>query len=274
VDAGKNIAVHASAEGADRYEWTLQGKGQIGASEGPVVLYTAPAEGDAIAILTVTAYNAQGASPQTSLTINVLPKPVPAAISLDKLAMPLGQMSCKKGERNANSIQVNGALDNCHTGSDCMRFTYSAGKGCGRFYWFPICIASATSPTLQPIPEWPYNFAPVIPYPLNAVPGNECSIDVLKAGNLREVSRLTFWARGERGEEVIEFGVGGPNVQPIPGRSSGLVTLQPAWEFHEIDMGGVDLTSAIAVFRWCVIDIYNRQSTVFYLDDVQFEGTK
>jgi len=68
--AGEGIAIRANAKGASRYEWTLAGVGEISGPEGAAVVYTAPNEGG-VAVLTVTAYNAQGASPATSLTINV-----------------------------------------------------------------------------------------------------------------------------------------------------------------------------------------------------------
>jgi len=71
VRAGEAVVFRASVEGASRYEWTLGGVGEISGNGGPAILYTAPEEGG-VALLTVTAYNAQGASPATSLTIKIL----------------------------------------------------------------------------------------------------------------------------------------------------------------------------------------------------------
>jgi len=68
--AGGTMAVHASAKGATKYEWALTGVGGI-SGEGPAILYTAPKE-PGMAILSVTAHNSGGASPPTSLTIDVL----------------------------------------------------------------------------------------------------------------------------------------------------------------------------------------------------------
>lgn len=78
VKAGETIAIHASAKGADRYEWTLGGVGQI-SGEGPAILYTAPDE-EGMALLSVTAHSSRGASPPTSLTINVQSPPVSGPI--------------------------------------------------------------------------------------------------------------------------------------------------------------------------------------------------
>jgi hypothetical protein len=255
VEAGKTISVRASAEGADKYEWTLMGKGEISASTGPAVLYTAPKEGDVVAILTVTAYNAQGASPQTSLTINVPPIAAAVVIRLDALAIPAGWMS--GGSNPASFIKLEASPSNCHTGADCTRFTYSTGGGWGGIYWWPLtCGESGTAPA------W------------DKVRGGTCGVNVLTAGNLSSVKRLTFWARGERGGEAIEFKIGGVDINPMPGRSTGKITLERDWKSYEIDLENMDLTNAVGLFLWIASDADNPNGAVFYLDDAQFEGVK
>jgi hypothetical protein len=97
---------------------------------------------------------------------------------------------------------------------------------------------------------------------------------VLEAGNLSAVNRLTFWARGDRGGEVIEFRIGTEEVLPIPGRSLGGVTLTSTWDQYGIDLEGIDLTNAIGLFCWIAKDSDNRQGAVFHLDDIQFEGVR
>ena len=85
VPAGKTISVRARAPGADGYRWKLQGVGSISETTGDTILYTAPGPDqvdpeDAMALLTVIAYNKEGESPQTSLVINVsLPLVCPPA---------------------------------------------------------------------------------------------------------------------------------------------------------------------------------------------------
>jgi len=71
VKAGEGIAIRANAKGASRYEWTLAGVGEISGPEGAAVVYTAPDE-PGMAVLSVTAHNSRGASPPTSLMIDVL----------------------------------------------------------------------------------------------------------------------------------------------------------------------------------------------------------
>jgi len=92
VSAGRMIAVSASATGADGYRWELQGDGEISATEGDAILYTAPEQveaGGAMALLIVTAYNDGGESPQASLVINVIPPP-PAI----EITSPLTETVC------------------------------------------------------------------------------------------------------------------------------------------------------------------------------------
>lgn len=103
-----------------------------------------------------------------------------------------------------------------------------------------------------------------------------CGINVLEAGNFGAVERLTFWARGERGGERIEFVVGSNpgGLPPTPRRSLGTVTLGAAWERYEIDLGGIDLTDAIALFYLGASDGNNPDGAVFYLDDIQLEGVR
>ena len=256
VEPGKTIYVRASADGADKYEWTLMGEGEISASTGPAILYTAPEEGDTVAILTVTAYNARGSSPETALTINVPPIAAATVIRLDALAIPAGWMS--GGSNPADFIKLDTSPDNCHTGTDCSRFTYIPGGGWGGgLYWWPLtCGESGTAQA------W------------GKVRGGTCGVNVLAAGNLSTVNRLTFWARGDRGGEAIEFKIGGLDIKPKPGRSLGKVTLKASWEQYTINLDGMDLTDAIGLFSWIAMDADNLQGAIFYLDDVQFEGAK
>ena len=253
LEAGKKIAIRASALGAERYEWRLarESDGLISPTEGDATLYTAPTGRSGLAILTVVAYNAHGASPPATLEINVVPK---ATIRLDALANMLSLMS-RSGDPSA-FIKPERSPDDCHTGSDCLRFTYEPGGEWGSVHWWPFCVASAASPTLH------------------IAPGPECSINVLQVGNLSEVNRLTFWARGDQGGEIVEFRVGSVNVSPGPFRSSGRVTLTTDWQGCEIDLAGMDLVDAIDLFVWFATDRDNPGGAVFYLDDVQSEGAK
>jgi hypothetical protein len=257
VPAGKKIAIHASAAGADGYRWELHGDGEISATEGNTILYTAPeeaVEGGTMALLTVTAYNDQGESPQTSLVINgtALER---VSIRLDALAIPAGWMSGSVDPEHY--IGLTSSPGGGHAGADCSQVTYNPGGVWGGIYWWPLtCGETGTEEA------W------------DKVQNGTCGIDVLKVGNLSAVSRLTFWARGDQGGEVIEFEIGGVDVLPMPGRSLGKVTLESTWKQYEIDLEDMDLTNAIGLFCWIATDVDNPQGAVFYLDDIQFEGVK
>jgi len=255
VGPGKTVPIRASAVGAKRYEWTLQGEGQISDTEGDAILYTAPEQGDAIAILTVTAHNDQGASPPASLVINV-PPIVAATVRLDELAIPAGWMS--GGTRPESFINLErGGAGVCQTGADCLRITYTPGGEWGGVVWWPPgCGETGTEGA------W------------DRVTSGTCGINVLEAGNLTTVNRLAFWAKGDQGGELVEFKIGATDILPSPGRSLGKVTLTSDWTLHEIDLEGVDLTNAVGLFMWIASDLDNPQGAVFYLDDVQFEGVR
>jgi hypothetical protein len=257
VLAGKKIPVHANAVGAKGYRWELQGDGEISTTEGDTILYIAPEEaepGSTMALLTVVAYNDQGESPQTSLVINVIVSEITSK-RLDALeAIPAGWMS--GGSNPADFISLQKSND-CHTGEDCLQVTYKVGGEWGGIYWWPLlCGESGTEEA------W------------NEIKRGTCGINVLEMGNFSTVNRLTFWSRGDQGGEVIEFKIGGVDVEPTPGRSLGKVTLTSTWEQYAIDLEGLNLTNAIGLFLWIATDINNPQGAVFYLDDIQFEGTK
>ena len=277
MEVGKKTAIRASAAGADKYEWDLQGPGEISDPTKPAILYTAPEEGDTVAILTVTAYNDQGASLPTSLIINV-PARTTRDVGLDALAIPVVWIV---GRGDSESfIELEAGRNGCHTGSDCLRFTYRSGGEWGNVQWWPFCIGKIMEIRCQEAGEggsvypWPVCIAFVTRHTKEAVQESTCDINVLEAGNLSAVNRLTFWARGERGGEILTFSVGASDVPPKPGRSTGRITLTPIWQKHEIDLEHLDLTHAISLFSWYATDSDNAQGTVFYLDDIQFEGMR
>lgn len=94
--------------------------------------------------------------------------------------------------------------------------------------------------------------------------------------DLRGAERLTFWARGEKGGEVIfEFKMGGLVSGPNPDSDSasiGPITLSQDWEKYEIDLRGRDLSYVIGGFAWATnIDVNDPEGIVFYLDEIRYE---
>ena len=216
---------------------------------------TAPEEGGKISILAAFAYNDQGASPPSSLIINVLPITT-ATVRLDALAIPSGWMSGGASPEPYISL-ARGSEAVCHTEADCLQITYRPGGVWGGIYWWPpACGETGTEEA------W------------NNVTRGACGVNVLETGNLSAVNRLAFWARGDQGGEVIEFKIGAVDILPSPGRSLGKVTLTRTWEQYAIDLEGMDLTNAVGLFLWVASDLDNPEGAVFYLDDIQFEGVR
>jgi hypothetical protein len=127
----------------------------------------------------------------------------------------------------------------------CVRVAYSkpAGKGFAGIYW--------TSPS----PNW----------------GEHPGRKVVGA------TRISFWAAGERGGEVVEFKAGG--IVKSPGKpffdsflaSRGMVRLESDWRRYELDLKECDLKDVIGAFAWSAAANWNPRPLVFYLDDIRYE---
>jgi len=98
-------------------------------------------------------------------------------------------------------------------------------------------------------------------------------------------SKITFWARGEKGNEVVEFGSGGiNNTLTNPGickykdsyqkkysTEGKTLILGQDWRQYTIDLTDSDLSSVIGGFFWSANWRANPTGLVFYLDDIIFE---
>ncbi len=135
--------------------------------------------------------------------------------------------------------------DNPHSGKTCMKFTYSA-KGKGGANWAGIYWQN-------PANNW----------------GEK------KGGyDIRGAKKLTFWARGEAGNErILEFKVGGimGNYPDSDSASIGPIDLTPQWKEYTIDLSGVDLSYINGGFCWTTNVDSNPNGCVFYIDDVQYQ---
>jgi hypothetical protein len=175
--------------------------------------------------------------------------------ALDGMAIPAGWMS--GGGNPKPFISLGSGQKDCLDHPGCTRIEYKAGGQWGGIFWWPQrCGDSGTDEAWQKCRS-----------------GN-CGINVLKAGGVSEVTRLKFFARGERGGEGIEFKVGAVDMAPKPGRSTGRVTLTKNWEPREIDLRGMDLSNACALFAWIATDAANSKGATFYLDNIRFEGVR
>ena len=90
--------------------------------------------------------------------------------------------------------------------------------------------------------------------------------------NLSHLSQLSFWVRGDQGNERITFlvgGITGPYGDSLPAVSK-TITLTTSWQLETIDLRGQDLTHVIGGFGWTANNTDNPQGATFYLDDIVF----
>lgn len=99
-----------------------------------------------------------------------------------------------------------------------------------------------------------------------------------KGINLSQANKLTFWAKGEKGGEKINFFVGGIGTQNDaypdslrPPVNTGFLQLSDHWQQYTINLYGQNLSHVIGGFGWVTDQCANPQGAVFYLDQIQFE---
>ena len=254
---GKEVTLQAYAEGAVRYEWRLQGPGRLSSTIGEVVDYVRRAGETGTATVSVVAYNANGPSAPAEVRIRAA---AVAGLRLDAVAIPAGWMVGNGVPGSALSWSPGN--DGCRdaagsTRPGCMRAQYNAGVVFGGIAWWATKCGNSGTPE-----AW-----------ARAKAGS-CAVDLLQASGFKEIKRLTFWVRGETGNEGVEFRVGLGDVSPAPGRSMGTQMLRKTWTQFEIDVTGMDMTKVVVPFAWIAADASNPSGATFYLEGIQFEGNR
>jgi hypothetical protein len=92
--------------------------------------------------------------------------------------------------------------------------------------------------------------------------------------DLTGFKKLTFWAKGQSGNEKIsEFKVGGITGEHGDSDSNniGPIQLSREWKRYEIDLKGKNLTNIVGAFCWAASRDDNPQGFTFYLDEIRFE---
>lgn len=95
--------------------------------------------------------------------------------------------------------------------------------------------------------------------------------------NLSGARRLTWWARGVRGGEKVQFLSGGIRAAGKPHQDSyerkpGIVTLSTDWQEFSIDLTGVNLSSVLGPFAFVAARASNPAEVTFFLSDIVIEG--
>lgn len=126
-----------------------------------------------------------------------------------------------------------------HSGATCMKLDYRAADNFGGIAW------------QDPPNDW------------GDKPGGH---------DLTGAKRLSFWARGDKGGEKVQFkfGILGADKK-FPDSASGETTvdLTNQWKQYTIDLSGKDLSRIKTGFCWVVAG--QGAPITFYLDDVQYE---
>jgi len=147
------------------------------------------------------------------------------------------------GDYQAVKLDYNYAK-NSHSGLYCQKWIYSGkktnGQGWAGVYW------------QNPPNNW----------------GN------MNGGfDLSKFTKLNFWAKGERGGEVLVFGMGGIKGNYSDSSKAELpkITLTKEWKLHTVDLENNNLSKVIGGFFWIVNKVDNPDGCTFYLDDIVYE---
>jgi len=139
----------------------------------------------------------------------------------------------------------NNNKENPYLGNSCVKITYSA-KGSQGNRWAGIFWQNP--------------------------PNNWGDID--GGFDLSNATKLTFWARGEKGgERIEEFKMGGlmGKFSDTDSAMIGPVVLTNEWKQYTIDLKGKDLSYIIGGFSWSTNSDVNPEGAVFYLDEIMYE---
>lgn len=133
-----------------------------------------------------------------------------------------------------------GCATNPHGGKTCLKFEYAATDNWAGVVW------------QDPANDW------------GDQPGG---------WNLTGAKKLKFWARGDKGDEIVslKFGILGADKKFSDSASGELadVKLTKEWTEYSIDLAGKDLSRVKTGFCWSLAG--QASPVVFYLDDIRFE---
>ncbi len=176
-----------------------------------------------------------GKAPEAHVRKVSLPFEVLGESGADAPYTPSGYMG------DTGNIKMTESKDNPHSGDVCTKAEYTAGNGWGGVVW------------QSPANDW------------GEKPGGF---------NLTGAKALTFWARGENGNEKVSFSFGLLDKAKYADSAKGElkdVTLSKGWKQYSIDLSGKDLSQIKTGFCWTVAS--QGAPIAFYLDDIKFQAT-
>ena len=93
--------------------------------------------------------------------------------------------------------------------------------------------------------------------------------------DLTGAKRLTFWAKGKTGDEMIDkFQIGGVldgNYPDSDSESIGPIKLTQEWRQYTIDLTDTNMSYIGGGFLWAASTRLNPKGITFYLDDIRYE---
>jgi hypothetical protein len=208
---------------------------QMPAESGPYWLYSYVYDGQGRAATAVVPVRVHAISAGAGRHEVPLPAVVYSAATPNALYVSSGWMG------DASAIAVD---DKCtetpHSGEFCMKCQFKATKGFGGVAW------------QNPPNDWG---------------------DLQGGYDFTGATKLTFWARGEKGGETVSFKLGIlTNEKKYPDSDRAElpdVVLSRDWKQYSIDLTGKDLTCIKTGFVWALAS--PGEPVTFYLDDIQYE---
>ncbi|MEO5960011.1 MAG: immunoglobulin domain-containing protein, partial [Opitutaceae bacterium] len=179
------------------------------------------------------------------------------------------------------NVTMNGSWTvNPYSGATCIRCSFTpAGNNFGGGYFLNGILLGPNAPSpLIPNAPAPY-FGEAF------IAGTNIAVTEPTGINLQGATALTFWAKGEKGGEAVEFFVGGVGrdpatgmpTQPYPDSAARVPAagttflLTTSWQKITIPLGSANLTNIMGGFGWVASAANNPNGVVFYLDDIEFQ---
>jgi hypothetical protein len=98
--------------------------------------------------------------------------------------------------------------------------------------------------------------------------------DVKGGYNLTGAKKLVFWARGEKGGEVVTFKMGGTGMghsyPDSDGAASDPIKLTKDWKEYSIDLTAKDLSYISGGFAWVGTAKENQSNITFYVRNIYY----
>ena len=166
------------------------------------------------------------------------------------------------GDEDSVPVMNEACTNNPHSGVTCIEASFKAGGSNWGGWYFMVGVLSGDE--IAPRLNW----------------GDSPNAGI----DLRGATKLTFWARGAKGGERVEFfclGVGrdadtGHAIKPYPDSSrkvsTGFVTLSSEWKKYTIELNGKNLGYVLGGFGWATSSGQNDDRDItFYMDDIQYD---